>query len=96
MNGAHDDALGDRRATVLRGRRVQLRPVELADFDGGARCAVAARDWLVKWEPRPPPGQPDLVDDRQAFAARCGARERERQLGTGYGFGIFVDGRFAR
>jgi ribosomal-protein-alanine N-acetyltransferase len=26
---------------------------------------------------------------------RCSARERERQLGTGYGFGIFVDGVFA-
>ena len=25
------------------------------------------------------------------FAARCGARERERQLGNGYGFGIFVE-----
>ncbi|MGH9166114.1 MAG: GNAT family N-acetyltransferase, partial [Acidimicrobiales bacterium] len=29
-----------------------------------------------------------------AFASRCGARDRERHLGTGYGFGIFVDGRF--
>ena len=26
----------------------------------------------------------------RVFAARCGARERERQLGNGYGFGIFV------
>ena len=26
---------------------------------------------------------------------RCSARERERQLGTGYGFGIFVEGQFA-
>ena len=26
---------------------------------------------------------------------RCGARQRERQLGTGYGYGIFVEGRFA-
>jgi [ribosomal protein S5]-alanine N-acetyltransferase len=29
-----------------------------------------------------------------ARAARCGARRREWQLGTGYGFGIFVDDRF--
>jgi len=29
------------------------------------------------------------------FAARCGARDRERQVGVGYGFGIFVDERFA-
>ena len=25
---------------------------------------------------------------------RCSARQRERQLGTGYGFGVFVDGQF--
>src|SRR5581483_6256355 len=36
-----------------------------------------------------------VTEDRRAFAASCGARDRERQLGTGYGFGIFVDGRFA-
>ena len=30
-----------------------------------------------------------------SFAARCGIRERERHLGTGYGFGIFVGERFA-
>lgn len=45
---------------------------------------------MVKWEPKPLPGQPDATEDRRVFAARCGARERERQLGTGYGFGIFV------
>ena len=36
-----------------------------------------------------------MVEDRDAFAVRCSARQRERQLGTGYGFGIFVDGDFA-
>jgi ribosomal-protein-alanine N-acetyltransferase len=34
-------------------------------------------------------------EDRSSFAARCGIRERERHLGTGYGFGIFVGERFA-
>ncbi|MGZ4760351.1 MAG: GNAT family N-acetyltransferase, partial [Acidimicrobiales bacterium] len=29
-----------------------------------------------------------------AFAVRCSARQRERQLGTGFGFGIFADGNF--
>ncbi|HYA67919.1 MAG TPA: GNAT family protein, partial [Acidimicrobiales bacterium] len=29
------------------------------------------------------------------FGVRCSARERERQLGTGYGFGMFVEGRIA-
>jgi ribosomal-protein-alanine N-acetyltransferase len=81
-------------ATVLRGRRVQLRPIELADFVGWREVRRRCADWLVKWEPAPPPGQTDITDNRQAFAARCGARRREWQLGTGYGFGIFVDDRF--
>ena len=38
---------------------------------------------------------PDPTRERDAFAVRCGARERERQLGAGYGFGIFVDNTFA-
>jgi ribosomal-protein-alanine N-acetyltransferase len=50
--------------------------------------------WLTKWEPRPLPGHSDIVEDRPAFVARCGARDRERQLGTGYGFGIFAGHRF--
>ncbi len=40
------------------------------------------------------PGSPDVVEDAQAFGVRCSARQRERQLGTGHGFGIFVDGAF--
>ncbi len=36
-----------------------------------------------------------MVEDRSAFALRCHAREREWQLGTGFGFGIFVEGVFA-
>jgi ribosomal-protein-alanine N-acetyltransferase len=32
-------------------------------------------------------------EDRSSFSARCAARERERQIGSGYGFGIFVEGR---
>jgi ribosomal-protein-alanine N-acetyltransferase len=49
---------------------------------------------LVKWEPRAIAGHPDPTEDRRAFVARCSARDRERELGSGYGFGIFVDGRF--
>ena len=50
---------------------------------------------MTKWEAQRVHGQPDVVEDRDAFAVRCSARQRERQLGTGYGFGIFVDGEFA-
>jgi ribosomal-protein-alanine N-acetyltransferase len=78
----------------LYGRRVHLRPLTPADFDGWREVRTRAREWLVKWEPRPLPGQPDPTEDRRVFAARCGARDRERQLGSGYGFGIFVNGRF--
>lgn len=88
---------GAHRASSLEllGRRVLLRPLVVSDFDAWREVRRRSRDWLVKWEPRPLPGQPDATTDRRVFAARCGGRERERQLGTGYGFGIFVDGRFA-
>jgi [ribosomal protein S5]-alanine N-acetyltransferase len=79
----------------LKGRRVQLRPLVVGDFEAWREVRQRSRDWLVKWEPRPLPGQPDATTDRRVFAARCGARERERQLGSGYGFGMFVGGRFA-
>jgi ribosomal-protein-alanine N-acetyltransferase len=81
--------------TQLRGRRILLRPLVLADFEGWREVRRRNRDWLVTWEPKPPPGQPDDTESKPAFNARCGAREREWQLGTGYGFGIFVDGRLA-
>jgi ribosomal-protein-alanine N-acetyltransferase len=77
----------------LSGRRVLLRPLAVTDFEAWREVRVRGRDWLLKWEPRPVPGQPDATSDRRVFAARCGARERERQLGNGYGFGIFVGSR---
>ena len=81
--------------SALHGRRVVLRPLTVSDF--GAFQAVRRRnvEWLTRWEPRRMPGQPDPAESFDAFAARCSARQRERQLGTGYGFGIFVDGRFS-
>jgi ribosomal-protein-alanine N-acetyltransferase len=80
----------------LAGRRIVLRPLVVGDFEAWQEVRVRARDWLVKWEPRPMAGQPDATVDRRVFAARCGARERERQLGNGYGFGIFVGGASGR
>jgi ribosomal-protein-alanine N-acetyltransferase len=79
----------------LRGKRVLLRPLAASDFDAWREVRSRSRDWLVKWEPRPVPGQPDPTVDKRAFAARCSARLRERELGTGYGFGVFVGERFA-
>lgn len=82
-------------ATTLIGRRVLLRPLATTDFDQWREVRRRCQDWLTKWEPSRIIGAPDAVEDRQAFAARCGARSREIQLGTGYGFGVFVDGWFA-
>ena len=79
----------------LEGRRVVLRPIVSSDFTMWREVRQRNRAWLVSWEPRPPRGQPDDTESKPAFNARCGAREREWQLGTGYGFGIFVDQRLA-
>ncbi|MET0150552.1 MAG: GNAT family protein [Acidimicrobiales bacterium] len=81
--------------STLLGRRVLLRPLSVTDFPAWTEVRIRNADWLLRWEPRRLPGQPDVTTDRDAFSVRCSARERERQLGTGYGFGIFVEGRFA-
>jgi ribosomal-protein-alanine N-acetyltransferase len=79
---------------ALHGRRVTLRPLSPSDWDPWREVRKRCRDWLVKWEPRAISGHPDPTEDRRAYVARCSARDRERELGSGYGFGIFVDGRF--
>lgn len=79
----------------LHGPRVTLRPLRNDDFDAWRHVRVRAHDWLVKWEPRPLSGQPNLTNDRRAFVSRCAVRDREWQLGTGYGFGLFIGGEFA-
>jgi ribosomal-protein-alanine N-acetyltransferase len=76
----------------LSGCRVQLRTLTEDDYKEWFEIRSRCRDWLVPWEPRPD-GSPTTPEDRASFVARCAARERERQMGTGYGFGIFLDGR---
>ena len=77
----------------LHGRRVVLRPLVSNDFPQWREVRRRNAGWLLKWEPQPPKGNPDDTENLAAFGARCGARQREWQLGTGYGFGIFVEGR---
>ena len=78
----------------LLGWRVRLRTLTDADYDEWFAVRSRCRDWLVPWEPRPA-GAPPTSEDRASFSARCAARERERQIGSGYGFGIFAEGRLA-
>jgi ribosomal-protein-alanine N-acetyltransferase len=77
------------------GKRVLLRPLVVSDFVAWQEVRRRNAEWLTKWEAQRVSGQPDVVEDRDAYSVRCSARQRERQLGTGYGFGIFVNGDFA-
>lgn len=79
----------------LYGRRVVLRPLVAQDFNGWSEVRRRNGEWLTKWEPARLPHHPDPEINRDVFAARCGARERERHAGAQYAFGIFVDGAFA-
>jgi ribosomal-protein-alanine N-acetyltransferase len=78
----------------LPGRRIVLRPLVPADWEAWREVRIRCRDWLVKWEPRAAAGHPDPTEDRRAYVARCSARDREREVGSGFGFGVFVGGRF--
>ncbi len=81
--------------STLFGRRILLRPLVANDFPAWREVRRRNVDWLTRWEAARVPGAPDVVEDRSAFEARCSARQRERMLGTGYGFGVFVGGDFA-
>ena len=79
----------------LYGRRVVLRPLVPQDFTGWSEVRRRNGEWLTMWEPQRLSHHPDPETNREVFAARCGARDRERLAGTQYAFGIFVDGAFA-
>jgi ribosomal-protein-alanine N-acetyltransferase len=81
--------------STLFGRRILLRPLVASDFQAWREVRRRNVDWLTRWEAARVPGSPDVVEDRGAFEARCSARQRERMLGTGFGFGLFVGGDFA-
>ena len=67
-----------------------LRPLDLRDWNAWREVRAHNQEWLVPWEPRQASGRVDPSTGRDAFGMRCAAKERERQLGTGYGFGIFL------
>ena len=82
------------RSLELPGWRIWGSTLVEADYPAWYEVRNRCRDWLVPWEPRPN-GAPLAPEDAASFATRCVMRERERQLGTGFGFGIFVEGRFS-
>lgn len=83
------------RSFELRGRRILLRPIRNDDFDQWRDVRINSHDWLTKWEPEHLTGVPDPAWDRHSFETRNAARDREWALGTGYGFGLFVNNIFA-
>ena len=58
----------------------------------GTRCACGAETRFFRGD-RAQPGRPPHRRIARTSRPRCAARERERQIGSGYGFGIFVEGR---
>jgi ribosomal-protein-alanine N-acetyltransferase len=79
----------------LYGGRVVLRPLTPADFPAWSEVRLRNESWLVPWEPMRTASLADPTRHRDAFASRCAARDRERQMGVAYGFGLFVDNAFA-
>lgn len=82
-------------APWLKGKRITMRPLREEDFEQWQEVRLANEEWLLKWEPLRPANSPDPVRDRSAFLVRCDARRRDRQAGSGFSFGVFVDGQFA-
>jgi ribosomal-protein-alanine N-acetyltransferase len=78
-------------AIRLYGRRVMLRPLAASDYRAWSEVRRHNADWLTVWEPSRPAFQPDPVTDRNAFAARCQQRDRDRTNGSAYQFGLFLD-----
>ena len=80
--------------TSLLGRRILLRPLRADDFDQWRSVRQNNDQWLTQWEPSRPLYAPNVFENRGAFAKRCQARDREWQMGIGYGFGLFLAGNF--
>jgi [ribosomal protein S5]-alanine N-acetyltransferase len=82
-------------AVRLYGRRVMLRPLVAGDWPQWAEVRARNDQWLTVWEPLRPANLLDPTRDREAFMARCNARDRDRHAGVAYGFGVFIGAAFA-
>jgi ribosomal-protein-alanine N-acetyltransferase len=72
-----------------------MRPLTPADFSAFSEVRVRNERWLLPWEPTRASRLADPSRSKEAFSSRCAARDRERQAGTAFGFGVFVDNVFA-
>jgi ribosomal-protein-alanine N-acetyltransferase len=79
---------------TIRTPRLVLRPLRPSDFPAYSEVRTRCAAWLTKWEPRRPPRTADPARDPASFSARCAGRDRDRQLGTAYAFGMFAGERF--
>ena len=75
----------------LYGRRVVMRPLVAPDFSAWSDVRLRNEKWLLPWEPSRLANQGDPTRQRDAFSTRCAARDRDRQMGLAYAFGLFVD-----
>ena len=79
----------------LYSKRVMLRPLIAQDFEAFSEVRIRNACWLTKWEPLVPRNTTDPAHNRESFANRCTVRDRDRQLGSSYTFGMFVNGSLA-
>jgi ribosomal-protein-alanine N-acetyltransferase len=79
----------------LYSKRVMLRPLIAQDFEAFSEVRIRNAQWLTKWEPLVPYNTADPAQNRETFANRCTVRDRDRQLGSSYTFGMFVNGSLA-
>ena len=79
----------------MKGRRIELRPLSVEDFESWRDVRFSNFDWLVPWEHKQNLKNPDSMDDSEYFESRCANRDREMQLGAAWSFGIFIADKFA-
>ena len=92
--GGHPSSAGPSHVRFY-GRRIMLRPLVPPDFTAWSDVRRRNEDWLLRWEPTRPVGTLDPVRYRDAFVSRCNARDKERQYGQAYCYGLFIDGTIA-
>ena len=66
---------------LLKGRRVELRPLLMGDFETWRDVRLSNYDWLVPWEPKQNLKTPESTTDKYYFESRCANREREGSTG---------------